>query len=584
VVQLATHRATGVERALKIVQKGEVWDEVAELMCEISRLSVLDHPNIVRLYEHYEDASYIFLVMDYCSGGDLYSLVAETKRDQRRLPESFTAGVMRQLLWAISHVHARGVVHLDVKSPNIMLMPYTAATTGASNLRCGGGFLSSLHQTIKVTPEAAPHVMLIDLGVAQIFRPGNFRLNIPAGTPATMAPEVWKGEIHPKADVFSCGVVLFEQLSLSMPFNCRGDTEEAIKYWASRPRVPWPKLQHTSGQVVDLCHRMLALERHIRPTASQCLVSPFLMRSSSEDISRLPKDLLRHFSGIPKKDALYKSVALALARTWSANRLPVVAKLFDDLDAVRSGRLRKEELEVGLAAMGLEQEKARDVADFMDMSRDGTVSWTEFVASCLNLGSGCYDDDLQGLFSMADEDSDGLLSRQDLAKLLLADHLKESNAIADIFTGLVGRSEEGARLDWPTFRHHFDTTGDPSAGCIVAGRAGRGHAVVARSGGALAVGGTAKLLEQLCSAVAESARGLLWPCGQQGANKLSQPREEDFQQLAELGFTNRERCRAKLQKHGNRMSMLVLEELFAEDEQAKAKAERPPEVNGEGGV
>jgi len=110
VVQLATHRVTGVERALKIMQKGEVWDQVGELMCEISRLTVLDHPNIVRLYEHYEDASCIFLVMDYCSGGDLCSLVMETKRDQRRLPERFVAGVMQQLLWAISHVHARPVM------------------------------------------------------------------------------------------------------------------------------------------------------------------------------------------------------------------------------------------------------------------------------------------------------------------------------------------------------------------------------------------------------------------------------------------------------------------------------------------
>jgi len=182
---------------------------------------------------------------------------------------------------------------------------------------------------------------------------------------------------------------------------------------------------------------------------------------------------------------------------------------------------------------------------------------------------------LQGLFNTADDDVDGLLSRQDLATLLIADHLKEFDAITDMFTDLVGRSEEGARLDWPTFRHHFDTTGDPTAGCIVASRAGRGLASVAKSDETLAARGTAELLEQFCNAVVESARNLLW----QETTKLSEPCEEDFKQLTELGFTDRERCRAKLQQHHNRLSVLVVEELFTEDEKANGEVETPPTVD-----
>jgi len=86
-------------------------------------------------------------------------------------------------------------------------------------------------------------------------------------------------------------------------------------------------------------------------------------------------------------------------------------------------------------------------------------------------------------------------------------------------------------------------------------------------------------LEHLCNAVVESARSLLWACCQQDATKLSEPCEEDFKQLAELGFTDWERCRAKLNQHHNRLSLLVVEELFAEDEQANAKVERPPNMD-----
>ncbi|CAK9099221.1 Calcium-dependent protein kinase 4, partial [Durusdinium trenchii] len=137
----------------------------------------------------------------------------DARESRKRIPEVWIAHVMQQVLSAITHIHANGIIHLDIKSQNIMLMP--ALETKAQFLQAD--LLSSVDlyfHTLRI-----PHVMVIDLGVATIFQPGNFKRGNPMGTPATMAPEVWRGEITPKADVFSCGCVLFEMLSFQMPWD-----------------------------------------------------------------------------------------------------------------------------------------------------------------------------------------------------------------------------------------------------------------------------------------------------------------------------------------------------------------------------
>lgn len=124
VVKLATHRVAGTKHAVKMIRKQDhLWGSTEYLEVEIEHLRLLDHPNVVKLYEYYEDPAFFFLVMDYCEGGELGQVIHQSSLAKRRLPETFIADVMRQVMMAIAHVHARGIVHLDLKSANIMLMP-----------------------------------------------------------------------------------------------------------------------------------------------------------------------------------------------------------------------------------------------------------------------------------------------------------------------------------------------------------------------------------------------------------------------------------------------------------------------------
>jgi len=439
-------------------------------------------------------------------------------------------------------MHSRGIIHLDVKCGNIMLMP--CRELRPCEQAAWGCSQASVEEQV--------HVMLIDFGAAQVFRPGNFKSKRPMGTPSTMAPEVWRGEIHPKADVFSCGVVLFQQLTFFKPFEVIDDIPGAIKYWNSKPEVPWFRMTNTSRQAVDLCRSMLLFQRGCRPTAAQCLEASFLSQWKSPQL-QLPCELACHFEGVQKQSLLYKSVALSIARTLPANKLPKVRRLFLELDVESTGKLDKTEIATGLRTLGLNDAVARETAESMDMSRDGMVSWTEFVASCLNLGSGFFDNDLERLFKSVDGDSDGLLSQQDLSKLLLADQLREPNAVRDIFVDLVGRPDDGARIDWPTFLKHFGT--GVTASCCVATGARKSTIQTPSHPSS-----PHSFLEQ-ASAFVDSMRELLWP----DQKHPDQPSEEDLQRLAEMGFTDREKCKAAMQRCWNQLSPLVIDQLCKED-------------------
>ncbi|CAK0883283.1 unnamed protein product [Prorocentrum cordatum] len=383
-----------------------------------------------------------------------------------------------------------------------------------------------------------PHVMVIDLGVAKIFQPGNFRHNRPIGTPATMAPEVWSGDITPKADVFSCGVVLFELLALSLPFNCTAQHEEAINYWFSMPLAPWSRTRHASNAAVELCRRMLRLDRHMRPTASQCLRAPFFeARGISDDADGSVAALLKGLVHVPERSVLHNSVALSIAQAWPSNQLPTIKAAFRELDAGASGQLTKDQVALALERLGVDREPARASADALDLSRSGAVGWTEFVAGCIRLGSDRFEEDLLRIFKEADSDNDGLLTQKDVASLLAADHL-HGDAACDVFADLVGRVDPGARVDWPTFRRHFRCPLDDAEDSLAAPVMAAPIMVPAcHQAGAEIMGHAMDLWER-----AMDLGHAFWPLQEDPG----EPEEEKLRRLAEMGFTDRDRHRNKL--------------------------------------
>lgn len=106
--------------AIKAITKKKIASELKAILSEIEIIKTLDHPNIVKYYETYQNNEFLYIVMEYCPGGDLFDLITKKSKGQA-LKESIVADIMYDLLKAINHCHETNIVHRDIKAENVMV-------------------------------------------------------------------------------------------------------------------------------------------------------------------------------------------------------------------------------------------------------------------------------------------------------------------------------------------------------------------------------------------------------------------------------------------------------------------------------
>ncbi|KAF2345306.1 Protein kinase domain, partial [Trinorchestia longiramus] len=116
-VKAATHLLTGHKVAIKIMDKKQLGDDLPRIYQEIEAMKLLDHEHICRLYQVLETASKIYMVLEYCPGGELFDYIVE--RD--RLEEEEARLFFRQIVSAVSYIHQMGYAHRDLKPENLLL-------------------------------------------------------------------------------------------------------------------------------------------------------------------------------------------------------------------------------------------------------------------------------------------------------------------------------------------------------------------------------------------------------------------------------------------------------------------------------
>ncbi|KAF6258689.1 kinase-like domain-containing protein [Scenedesmus sp. NREL 46B-D3] len=255
VTRLVMSRATGQAAACKTINKSGIFRSAAlkAAMLGVQReLAIMQHtsghPHVVQLRGVYEDARALHLVMDWCAGGCLESLVS-TKLPDGKLGEAAAAAVAQAVLEVLAHVHGRGVVHRDIKPGNVLLCSLNEDAPGELTT-----------DNVKVT----------DFGISLPYTPGRPLTEL-AGTLDYMAPEVLQRCYGPAADVWSTGVMLHELLCGQLPFS--GDTLEQMAQCIQKTEIDlsgpaWSGVSHDAKQLVALC---LQKDPRDRPSARQLL-------------------------------------------------------------------------------------------------------------------------------------------------------------------------------------------------------------------------------------------------------------------------------------------------------------------------
>ncbi|XP_062998839.1 serine/threonine-protein kinase ULK3 [Elgaria multicarinata webbii] len=217
--------------AIKCVSKKSLNKaSVENLLTEIEILKTIRHPHIVELKDFQWNKDYIYLIMEFCAGGDLSRFI----HTRRILPEKVACIFLQQLACALKFLHDKNISHLDLKPQNILL--------------------SSLDK---------PHLKLADFGFAQHMSPRDEK-HVLRGSPLYMAPEmVCSRQYDARVDLWSVGVILYETLFGRPPFASKSFTELEEKIRSNQP-IELPSRPRLSPECRDLLQRLLKRDPHQR--------------------------------------------------------------------------------------------------------------------------------------------------------------------------------------------------------------------------------------------------------------------------------------------------------------------------------
>ena len=242
-VKLGVHKRTNQHVAIKIMKKSEMTEIDGELVKnEIDIMKLCHHPNIIRLLDHFENGDFIFIVMEYLSGGDLDSYL---RKQKTLFTEEKVASIIYQIASGIKYLHQYGIVHRDLKPENIML----------------------------TEPNDNGKVKIMDFGLSKIMGPQE-KSNDGFGTINFVAPEVLLRTPYNKSvDIWSIGVMIYYMLSGQLPFDDPSDNDEVIAKMTVFNEVEFPKqfFEKRSPLVIDLISKCLIKDPEKRITIDNIL-------------------------------------------------------------------------------------------------------------------------------------------------------------------------------------------------------------------------------------------------------------------------------------------------------------------------
>jgi len=240
-VLVARRKVDGAEVVVKIRAKQN--NRMTErnwrtIMAQMHGISTSDH--VLGFSEIVEGENEFFVVMPKCNGGELFEFLA----NETEVPEAECKRIIREILTAVGHLHAHGVIHRDIKPENIMF---------------------DMDLQLEYSPKT---VKLIDFDTCQEWTPQTPKSCRFVGTPGYIAPEALQGQMSPQSDLWSVGVILYILMTGEMPWSSLVSLEDGLvgspsakqMYRALKAEVlewdeaPWPDFPHAR----DLCQKLLA--------------------------------------------------------------------------------------------------------------------------------------------------------------------------------------------------------------------------------------------------------------------------------------------------------------------------------------
>ncbi|CAA3017090.1 calcium-dependent protein kinase 1-like isoform X2 [Olea europaea var. sylvestris] len=319
---LCVEKETQKEYACKSIAKRKLltMEDVEDVRKEIQIMYHLSgHPNIISIQGAYEDSVAVHVVMELCTGGELFDRIIK----QGHYSEKKAAELTRTIVGVIESCHSLGVMHGDLKPENFLF----------------------------VNEDEDSPLKIIDFGLSVFFKPGQIFTDV-VGSPYYVAPEVLRNRYGPEADVWSVGVIIYTLLSGVPPFWGESEQEifEDVLYGdLDFSSDPWPKISESAR---DLVKKILVRDPRKRLTAHEILCHPWVQVDGVAPYKPLDSAVLSRLKQFSALDKLKKIALRVIAESLPQEEIAGLREMFKMLDTDSSGKITFEELKGGLKRFG----------------------------------------------------------------------------------------------------------------------------------------------------------------------------------------------------------------------------------------
>merc|ERR1719181_1311776 len=351
----------------------------------------MDHPNIIKLFESFEDHRNIYLILELCTGGELFDRII----DSGHFTEVQAAIVMQNMFRAIFYMHENHICHRHLKPEN---------------------FLFTTKEPIEKT-----HLKVIDFGLACKFGDDSV-LTTKAGTPYYVAPQVLAGKYGKESDLWSLGVIMYVVLCGYPPFYGETDADVLAKVRLGNFSFNAADWKSVSEDAKNLIRMLLKMNPRDRYTAEQALNHTWVKNKApkAKDVNLSQSSLVDNLKGFRSQNKLKKAALHVIASQLGETQIKALRDTFMALDHNGDGLLTASEMKEGLKQAGLKEIPAdlQEVLEAVDSDGSGVIDYTEFLAATLDKKIYMNEDVCWQAFRIFDRNGDGHIDKAEMAYVL----------------------------------------------------------------------------------------------------------------------------------------------------------------------
>jgi aurora kinase len=294
IIHVVKHMPTKEYYIMKKMSKREIKssDMTQQIATEVKIHRELDHKNVVKMIDYFEDEKCIYIILEYMMKGDLYDLLHAETQDEI-FQEDESQCIMRDVLNGVAYLHSKGIVHRDIKLENLLVNEFDtvkvadfglSADLNALEVLKSGGIphedtSGSGKSTKKKIPKTRKERRLEEV---------EDEMTVICGTTEYMSPEMLKGEKYTeKVDVWAMGILMFELLTGDIPFEKRATKHKKYKDKRNNQlfekqvinkEIKYPDTLSTDA--IDMMKKMLMKDPSKRISANDVLCHPWLRKQS----------------------------------------------------------------------------------------------------------------------------------------------------------------------------------------------------------------------------------------------------------------------------------------------------------------